>query len=315
MAFIPALGQDGAPCVIYSTCLPFPTWTFRPRRLRVKQYILNMDLRHTETTLSMSLILMFLADKLLDTLHLEASLFIYQTTATMGLLPKAPSSTTSATTPKQPRLRASCDGCFLAKVKCSKARPVCSRCLTVGLVCRYSPSSRPHGKPRRRGGVHSQQHQQQQQEQPLIASTMSEESCAWLGSSNMIGGMNWMGGSPWGAPESSGMKDNWWPALHEGSRDLVPQGQVGAPTSWMDFSSPELMSPVTSTPSWFSPEHAQTSQQQAQCSRMQDSNFYAACWQALQDLYTEPPSFEHGNHTDVGDLGGYGRLPDGAFGR
>ncbi|KAL2888858.1 transcription factor [Ceratocystis lukuohia] len=46
-----------------------------------------------------------------------------------------------------PRLRASCDGCFQAKVKCSKARPVCSRCLISGIECRYSPSSRA-GKPR-----------------------------------------------------------------------------------------------------------------------------------------------------------------------
>ncbi|KXX74404.1 Regulatory protein GAL4 [Madurella mycetomatis] len=49
--------------------------------------------------------------------------------------------------PRQPRLRASCDGCFLAKVKCSKARPICSRCLTCGIECRYSPSSRA-GKPK-----------------------------------------------------------------------------------------------------------------------------------------------------------------------
>ncbi|KAL5612257.1 hypothetical protein BROUX41_000202 [Berkeleyomyces rouxiae] len=48
---------------------------------------------------------------------------------------------------RAPRLRASCDGCFQAKVKCSKARPVCSRCLTCGIECRYSPSSRA-GKPR-----------------------------------------------------------------------------------------------------------------------------------------------------------------------
>lgn len=49
--------------------------------------------------------------------------------------------------PRQPRLRASCDGCFTAKVKCSKARPICSRCLACGLECRYSPSSRA-GKPK-----------------------------------------------------------------------------------------------------------------------------------------------------------------------
>ncbi|KAH8671178.1 hypothetical protein BX600DRAFT_241121 [Xylariales sp. PMI_506] len=62
-----------------------------------------------------------------------------------------------ATTAKnrQPRLRASCDGCFLAKVKCSKARPICSRCLACGIECRYSPSSRA-GKPKleNSGGSH-----------------------------------------------------------------------------------------------------------------------------------------------------------------
>ncbi|KAI8953479.1 hypothetical protein F4801DRAFT_576373 [Xylaria longipes] len=54
---------------------------------------------------------------------------------------------TPATKIRAPRLRASCDGCFLAKVKCSKSRPVCSRCLACGTVCNYSPSSRA-GKPK-----------------------------------------------------------------------------------------------------------------------------------------------------------------------
>lgn len=49
--------------------------------------------------------------------------------------------------PRQSRLRASCDACFLAKVKCSKAKPICSRCLACGADCRYSPSSRA-AKPR-----------------------------------------------------------------------------------------------------------------------------------------------------------------------
>ncbi|KAK6196654.1 40S ribosomal protein S16 [Pestalotiopsis sp. IQ-011] len=43
---------------------------------------------------------------------------------------------------RQPRLRASCDGCFIAKVKCSKDRPMCGRCLQMGHDCKYSPSSR-----------------------------------------------------------------------------------------------------------------------------------------------------------------------------
>lgn len=42
-------------------------------------------------------------------------------------------------------MRLSCDGCYTAKVKCSKTEPVCSRCLTCGIECRFSPSVR-HGK-------------------------------------------------------------------------------------------------------------------------------------------------------------------------
>ena len=49
--------------------------------------------------------------------------------------------------PRQSGLRASCDSCFHAKVKCSKALPICSRCLTCGTDCKYSPSSRA-GKPK-----------------------------------------------------------------------------------------------------------------------------------------------------------------------
>ncbi|KAH8804533.1 hypothetical protein F5884DRAFT_796390 [Xylogone sp. PMI_703] len=48
------------------------------------------------------------------------------------------------------KLRASCDACFLAKVKCSKARPICSRCLAWGEDCNYSPSARA-GKPKSDG--------------------------------------------------------------------------------------------------------------------------------------------------------------------
>jgi hypothetical protein len=55
--------------------------------------------------------------------------------------------------PRVPRLRASCDGCFIAKVKCSKDRPICSRCLTCGTECNYSPSSRS-GKPKSDGQPH-----------------------------------------------------------------------------------------------------------------------------------------------------------------
>ncbi|KAL9023390.1 MAG: hypothetical protein Q9196_007232, partial [Gyalolechia fulgens] len=40
------------------------------------------------------------------------------------------------------KYRASCDGCYLAKVKCTKERPCCPRCKHLGLECQYSPSQR-----------------------------------------------------------------------------------------------------------------------------------------------------------------------------
>lgn len=43
---------------------------------------------------------------------------------------------------KPVKLRESCDSCLQAKVKCSKSRPLCSRCLANGAPCDYSPSSR-----------------------------------------------------------------------------------------------------------------------------------------------------------------------------
>ncbi|KAI5857309.1 hypothetical protein GGS23DRAFT_386705 [Durotheca rogersii] len=79
--------------------------------------------------------------------------------------------------PHQTRLRASCDGCFLAKVKCSKARPICSRCLSCGTECRYSPSSRA-GKPKSdiNGNHQPNSHQDIQQ---IHHSLMEDESIAY----------------------------------------------------------------------------------------------------------------------------------------
>ena len=58
-------------------------------------------------------------------------------------------STNNATAlPKHVKLRESCDSCLIAKVKCSKARPVCARCLSNGAACGYSPSSRAGRKNR-----------------------------------------------------------------------------------------------------------------------------------------------------------------------
>ena len=50
------------------------------------------------------------------------------------------------------KLRASCDTCYQAKVKCSKSRPLCQRCLISGTNCTYSPSARSGRAPRVAGG-------------------------------------------------------------------------------------------------------------------------------------------------------------------
>ncbi|KAI4142857.1 MAG: hypothetical protein L6R39_004792 [Caloplaca ligustica] len=61
-------------------------------------------------------------------------------------MPEQPGPSTAA--PKSVKLRESCDSCLLAKVKCSKGRPLCSRCLQNGSDCGYSPSSRAGRKNR-----------------------------------------------------------------------------------------------------------------------------------------------------------------------
>ena len=53
-----------------------------------------------------------------------------------------------AATTRVTKLRESCDSCLVAKVKCSKTRPVCTRCLANGAACGYSPSSRAGRKNR-----------------------------------------------------------------------------------------------------------------------------------------------------------------------
>ncbi|KAI0181753.1 hypothetical protein GGR52DRAFT_54221 [Hypoxylon sp. FL1284] len=51
-------------------------------------------------------------------------------------------------TPRQPRLRSSCDGCGAAKLKCDRTHPECGRCRALGLTCVYG-ISRKFGKPQR----------------------------------------------------------------------------------------------------------------------------------------------------------------------
>ena len=66
-----------------------------------------------------------------------------------GIQPRSPSHASMNRRKPEQKLRASCDGCFSAKLKCTKERPTCVRCHDLGLVCHYSPSQRT-GKPRHR---------------------------------------------------------------------------------------------------------------------------------------------------------------------
>jgi hypothetical protein len=60
----------------------------------------------------------------------------------------APGITTSSpVTSDNKKLRLSCDNCHAAKVKCTKERPLCSRCANSGASCIYSKSRRA-GKPK-----------------------------------------------------------------------------------------------------------------------------------------------------------------------
>ncbi|GES63899.1 hypothetical protein ATEIFO6365_0007058600 [Aspergillus terreus] len=55
---------------------------------------------------------------------------------------------TPARMPRAPKLRASCDECGAAKLKCDRGHPSCGRCISLGLKCVYGVS-RKAGKPRR----------------------------------------------------------------------------------------------------------------------------------------------------------------------
>jgi hypothetical protein len=60
------------------------------------------------------------------------------------ILPLNPSLTASSSPapPKPRKMRASCDACSRAKVKCDKVRPTCQRCTNMAICCNYSPSMR-----------------------------------------------------------------------------------------------------------------------------------------------------------------------------
>ncbi|KAL6717310.1 hypothetical protein ACLMJK_005225 [Lecanora helva] len=70
--------------------------------------------------------------------------------------PQSFSKKSSTTQSQQPKLRLSCDACAAAKVKCSKERPRCERCVLNDTSCVYGPSMK-HGKPERKRRL--QEHQ------------------------------------------------------------------------------------------------------------------------------------------------------------
>jgi hypothetical protein len=135
----------------------------------------------------------------------------------------------TATKQRQPRLRASCDGCFLAKVKCSKARPICSRCLTCGIECRYSPSSRA-GKPRASESAKEQAARQQSAESNTAPSNNANHN------NNMMYGIH--GGMPgtyeggWVTPPTS--IDGSMSRTHSISSGLAFMGVDVSPTAPAD---------------------------------------------------------------------------------
>jgi hypothetical protein len=58
--------------------------------------------------------------------------------------------TQNATAPSAPKLRDSCDACASSKLKCSKDKPICSRCSKRGLTCEYVATKRGGRKPNNR---------------------------------------------------------------------------------------------------------------------------------------------------------------------
>ncbi|KAI1355173.1 hypothetical protein F5Y01DRAFT_199764 [Xylaria sp. FL0043] len=145
---------------------------------------------------------------------------------------------------RQPRLRASCDGCFLAKVKCSKTRPVCSRCLACGLICNYSPSSRS-GKPK---PDHHNSHSNPQHNQPMRAlmDNKSMEAFMHMAHDNNMYPLQ----TSWPTPPASNVEDSisrsqsitsGFPLLGVNESTMSEQGPMSAP--------PELYSGIPWDPS------------------------------------------------------------------
>lgn len=147
--------------------------------------------------------------------------------------------------PRHQRLRQSCDGCFTAKVKCSKTQPICNRCLTSGIDCHYSPSSRI-GKPKSTGGTKGESsatgHRAEQSPMPNGQSHyyQTPDSAAWA-SYALASGAGWATQSPdinnvMTRSHSSTPGLGFNGAVAEGSGDAGPGMGVGgmypAATGW-----------------------------------------------------------------------------------
>ena len=78
------------------------------------------------------------------------------------------------------KLRESCDSCLAAKVKCSKSRPLCSRCLANGAPCDYSPSSRAGKRNRNAAGQRSNGVQNDSKREPSLPNSSLAPDTAYL---------------------------------------------------------------------------------------------------------------------------------------
>ena len=112
------------------------------------------------------------AAKLMTPVHDRSSTFENSTANMDGARAEARNQTSNAyawqENGKAPKLRASCDQCAAAKVRCDQNRPSCHRCLHFNSPCNYS-ASRRMGKP-----PVSKQNQNNQPHAVLTAKTRNE---------------------------------------------------------------------------------------------------------------------------------------------
>lgn len=92
----------------------------------------------------------------------------------------SPSSDSAEPTPPLSRsatqsLRDSCDNCYKAKIKCSKTKPECERCINRGFQCVYLPS-------RRRGRTKAMTGRRTSQNSPTRSQRDSMDCCSQHGS-------------------------------------------------------------------------------------------------------------------------------------